>query len=84
MSVFHTKNYTFVTLSKSSSIPSSMAINYEVLQPLGYAINITTDSSNVFFNITNEYALNSTFVLQYNAKVNSTLYTTNFYNVTVT
>ena len=82
-SVYHTKNYTFVSVSKSSSIPSSLTINYEVLQPTGYQILISSDSSNVYFNITHEYGLNSTFILQYNAKVNSTLYTTNYYNVTV-
>lgn len=63
-------------------MPSGLTVTYGLFKPTEYDFKITSSSSSVSFNFTHEYALNGTFEVEYIAFVNTTLYTTNRYNVT--
>lgn len=80
---YRTQNYTLVTVPITSTSPTGLSMTYELIAPTEYAVNITSNSTSVSFNFSGEYDLNYTIELQYIARVNASLYTSNNYSVTV-
>ena len=80
--VFRVRGDVKITVETSDTNPSGQTLTYEVVQPTEYSTTITKNSTHVVFEIKNEYELNEQFILEYRAKFNSTMFTTNTYTVT--
>lgn len=78
---YRTKGYTVFNVPLTGTLPTGTGVTYDVISPTEAVIEI--DSTQLSVKVSREYDLDETFDFKFYAKVNSTLYTTHYYQVTV-